>query len=302
MFRVEGMMGYDQVAAISIEIPSGQALELKALEAAEYTSAVRRFRTFLRRRAIGLLQNSSRYLSTFSIDVREAPKSAPCANTAGWPRTQKVAMLQIEVDGDIATRTLGSISMSVGGRAVEVPFSSLASQTIRLETPVDYDAIKTLRLAPQGRGYLRSLSVAALNDPVVQWTNGVASALAITGGRGIALGTDLNAPEQQIPYTSIGTGPSDLAMRFGMAGARTLPAMPRATGSTYRIQRDGIANIGMLPDFLQAVDAAPGGSTVAEEIFHSAQDVVRMWQRADAYARANGSGPVQSTPAPSCGE
>ncbi|MEY4510193.1 MAG: hypothetical protein RLZZ450_2315 [Pseudomonadota bacterium] len=303
-FRVEGMSSYDQVASVAIETPSGQRLHTKSIEVAEYVSAVRRYRTILRRRAVDELQTGGSFVSNFAVDVREAPVISPCQNDTAWPGTQKVAMVRVEVDSDFNSESrasqLGSILLRSEGRDIEVPFSTRPTQIIRLQTPVDYDAFKTLRLAARARGYLRSLRVDVMNDPIVHWTNGVTSALQTIGGRGIALGTDLNAPERQIPYTSISTGRSDLAKRLGIAGAQPLPAMQRSNSNTYSIQRDGIANVGMLPDFLQAVDAAPGGSAVAEELFHSAEDVIRMWRRVDAYVRANGNAVPAQLPSPIC--
>ena len=42
----------------------------------------------------------------------------------------------------------------------------------------------------------------------------------------------------------------------------------------------------MLPDFLQAVSQQPDSSQVIDSLFHSANDVVLMWEKCEKSAKA----------------
>ena len=47
-------------------------------------------------------------------------------------------------------------------------------------------------------------------------------------------------------------------------------------------QRDGAAHYGMLADFMQAVSQKPGSAAAVTGLYRSANDVVVMWEKADA--------------------
>jgi hypothetical protein len=62
----------------------------------------------------------------------------------------------------------------------------------------------------------------------------------------------------------------------------SLPQSRLGLTRTYNFQRDGLANYGMLADFMQAISQKPGGSEVITGLFRSANDVVEMWEKAEA--------------------
>ncbi len=125
--------------------------------------------------------------------------------------------------------------------------------------------------------------VDALADPVPTWSREYVHTLEVMGGRGVALGTDLNGLAPQVPFTRV-----DVPERIDVASTRapahlagTAPALlTSALGDvTFRFEDRGSAHYGMLPDFLQAVAAQPEGEAVMNGLFRSAEDFLAMWDR-----------------------
>ena len=53
----------------------------------------------------------------------------------------------------------------------------------------------------------------------------------------------------------------------------------------YSLRGDGLAHYGMLADFLEAIRRQPQGAAPYKALFQSAEDVIKMWEKAVAAAR-----------------
>lgn len=133
------------------------------------------------------------------------------------------------------------------------------------------------------------VAVEAFDDPLSAtngWGSDLAMALRAMGGRRVALGTDLNGFAPQVPMTSTSVSyPITLPPALGPRG-RTVTLPRSQTGNrAFDVTKDGIAHIGMLPDFLFAASRRLGDAQVAP-VFQSAEDVIQMWERAEVAARS----------------
>jgi microsomal dipeptidase-like Zn-dependent dipeptidase len=91
-------------------------------------------------------------------------------------------------------------------------------------------------------------------DPVAQWINNYSALLNLMGGKGVALGTDADGLSPMIPNDTILMNyPVTVAATFGCPSGCPV-SLPQYTfgGRLYNFSNDGIANYGMLPDFIQA--------------------------------------------------
>jgi hypothetical protein len=137
---------------------------------------------------------------------------------------------------------------------------------------------------------VKVLQVELLPDPVTAWAAEASAALTTMRGGGIALGTDMNGLEKQMPGlpTISASYPINIVQRYApsmrLADGSTPPALHQhVTGSrTFDLRTDGLAHYGMLPDFLQAVSAARGGDRVVRELFNGAERVIQLWEKAEA--------------------
>lgn len=145
-------------------------------------------------------------------------------------------------------------------------------------------------------------------DPVEQWLQNYKTTRALMGGKGVALGTDFDGLSPQIVgngYNITTTYPIDIGTKMNPPTVTTVPELDKFTlGSqrTFDFTTDGLANYGLLPDFLQAVSEHPAppwtpaaGTTPTpnpdaipelQALFHSAEDVIDMWA-SDETAAAN---------------
>ena len=182
------------------------------------------------------------------------------------------------------------------------------NSTHTVELPLSYairmDDIRSLRIQVHMGGLWGgawSIHGVALDaherelDPVGQWLKDYQDALSVMGGRGVALGTDMNGFSPQIPFAAVAPRyPVTVASRFG-SPPPAFPPPPLAKfqlGSrVYELQKDGLAHYGMLPDFLQAVselrEMEP--ERALDAVYRSAGDVVEMWEKAEAAGRWSAS-------------
>lgn len=131
-----------------------------------------------------------------------------------------------------------------------------------------------------------TIAISVLADPVTEWNRHYRVALAAMGGRGVALGTDLNGFEHQIPFSSI-----SLSYPFQVHGAQggLQDTLDRSTSGskTFDMSSDGIAHFGMLADFVETVQNVPEtGTDSHNRLFRTAEDTVRMWERVEVAAAA----------------
>ncbi|HLT31106.1 MAG TPA: membrane dipeptidase [Myxococcaceae bacterium] len=141
-----------------------------------------------------------------------------------------------------------------------------------------------------------SLTVDVLKDPVPLWTKEYLSATQDMGGRGVALGTDLNGMAPQIPFTNLEL-PEKIDVvegfaRDNLAGSEALGESVLGS-TTFRFGERGLAHFGMLPDFLQAVGLASGGDRALEALYNSAEDFLQMWEGVQVSAGNADAWPVE---------
>lgn len=129
------------------------------------------------------------------------------------------------------------------------------------------------------------LIVQALADPVANWIREYNEALGILGGRGVAIGTDMNGLAPQFPYSLRKTRyPVDVARKHGIGGARDLP-QDRLGSRTFDFSRDGVAHVGLVPDFWGTLADHPRGEQAVTSIFQSAGEFVEMWRMIEEASR-----------------
>jgi hypothetical protein len=132
-------------------------------------------------------------------------------------------------------------------------------------------------------------SIVVNPDPVTTWINGYAQALFLMGGRNVALGTDTDGLSPLIQQDVIPTQ-YPFTLNFGCPSPPTNCSPQQLSQYTFgartlNFQNDGIANYGLLPDFIQAASQQrPGfmGDPSDQQIpalFHSAEDTIEMWEK-----------------------
>lgn len=130
---------------------------------------------------------------------------------------------------------------------------------------------------------------AITDDPVAVWTRGAAEALSIMGNRGLALGTDINGLAPQMPFST-----QNVSYPLNYQPRIDIPNAHRIGNKTLDFTRDGLAHIGMLPDFIQLVRQSPNGAPVVDALFRSAEDFVRMWERVETAAASVNPSEIQN--------
>jgi microsomal dipeptidase-like Zn-dependent dipeptidase len=130
------------------------------------------------------------------------------------------------------------------------------------------------------------LIVQALGDPVPNWVAEYQNVMSLMGGRGVAIGTDMNGLAPQFPYSLKRIRyPLDVARKQSVKDARDL-AQDRLGSRTFEFSQDGVAHIGLLPDFMGALSEAPnGGERVVGALYRSAGDFVEMWRKVEEASR-----------------
>jgi microsomal dipeptidase-like Zn-dependent dipeptidase len=100
-------------------------------------------------------------------------------------------------------------------------------------------------------------------DPVELWLQSYKTARSLMGGKGVALGTDFNGLSPQIvanAYNITTPYPITIGSQLNPPAGTTLTALDRfklGDTRTFDFTTDGLANYGLLPDFLQAVSVHP---------------------------------------------
>ena len=130
-----------------------------------------------------------------------------------------------------------------------------------------------------------SIEIHALGKPIAGWYEQYQTALGLMGGKGIAIGTDLNGLNPLVPFSEVPvTYP--LAPPVAPAGYTPLAAAQTAGNRVFDFELEGISNVGQLPEFMQAVQNASGVPASTAPLFRSAGDFVEMWKKVEAAAAA----------------
>ncbi|MGM9508688.1 DUF7452 domain-containing protein [Larkinella sp. GY13] len=121
------------------------------------------------------------------------------------------------------------------------------------------------------------------SDPIDTWITGAKAALETLGGQGLALGTDLNGMQAQMPFSLVNQ--ENIKISSSITGWATINLPLYQSGKkTFKIRNDGLAHYGLLPDFLALVAQREEGAPVVKEMYRAAGNVVRMWKRAETAA------------------
>ena len=129
------------------------------------------------------------------------------------------------------------------------------------------------------------LVVRALADPLPTWIEDYAEATELMGGRNVAIGSDLNGLAPQFPFSRQKVSyPIEVAKKQGVANAKPLKHDKLGT-RTFHFSKDGVAHIGLYPEFVGALSAAPKGDPAVTGLFRSANDFVEMWKKIEEAAK-----------------
>jgi hypothetical protein len=116
-------------------------------------------------------------------------------------------------------------------------------------------------------------------NPIQQWLEAyqAAQTLEVSTGQ-IAIGSDLNGLQAQIQFAEDPTPQFvDIAVRMHVEDAGSLPLDAIDGGRVFDLTTDGIAHIGMQPDFFQAVYDKAGGPNAMQNLYQSASAFVAAW-------------------------
>lgn len=108
------------------------------------------------------------------------------------------------------------------------------------------------------------------------WLESVKRVLRAVPGSRVNLGSDINGLVVQ-PSSA---GCSD-ACRHAISGFSAM----RTGDKTWNYPRDGVAHMGLFPDFLRHVETLPGGQEVIERLYDGAEGFAQMWEMAEAVGR-----------------
>ena len=104
-----------------------------------------------------------------------------------------------------------------------------------------------------------------------RWLSDYQDARSAVGNQPMAIGTDMNGFAPQIPY---GDGPIVYPLRVASQTGTPPPGFtPPSLGQfivalrTYDFQLDGIANYGLLPEFMQSLADKPGSQPPLESLY-----------------------------------
>jgi microsomal dipeptidase-like Zn-dependent dipeptidase len=133
---------------------------------------------------------------------------------------------------------------------------------------------------------------------LASWASDYSRMRALLGGRGLALGTDLNGLQAQLTSTTVPSRyPIDVASRRAPSWVSSTvpPLAPYRLGRRiFDGNRDGLAHYGMIPELLQALESVPAdpssgrlaGTEVVDALFRSAEDVLVYWEAVEGAAAA----------------
>ncbi len=134
-------------------------------------------------------------------------------------------------------------------------------------------------------------------DPMRTWVGIYRDALALTGGHGIGIGTDINGFTPQIPLSRSAprtSYPITAANRLAPPALRdSVPTLGKSVigDKTFNFRVEGLAHYGMLPDFIQAIhdtlvrEGRGDADRLVGQLFKGAEEVVSLWEKVEQAAR-----------------
>lgn len=237
---------------------------------------------------------------TVSLAVRleTEPPILPPSITAPNPDVQWVEIaVQTETD-DLQRDMQVTGTLQVDGLTVP-PFSlnqgakwfdgTSHLTIVKLPAPVKVSAIRRLDIHLDGPKQddwkIGSVEIHALGKPIAGWYEQYQTALGLMGGKGIAIGTDLNGLNPLVPFSEVPVA-YPLAPPVAPAGYSPLATAQTSGNRVFDFELEGISNVGQLPEFMQAVQNASGVPASTAPLFRSAGDFVEMWKKVEAAAAA----------------
>jgi microsomal dipeptidase-like Zn-dependent dipeptidase len=145
---------------------------------------------------------------------------------------------------------------------------------------VSGDAIEEVELHVTGFGddwKVAGLEIEALAPPLATWWANYRDAFQLLG-TGVALGTDLNGFEAQLPFAEEALW-GDLPTPPGAPSGFVAVEAPVIGKRDLHLQSDGIATVGMLPDFLAGVGRVADDPADTAPVFASAAAFINQWYR-----------------------
>jgi microsomal dipeptidase-like Zn-dependent dipeptidase len=182
----------------------------------------------------------------------------------------------IDVDHG-SQKTVDDIIAHTGARAGAYPLVS-GHNTLRGD-PASQDIHENTRTPAQYKAITGRKGVAGIgfgNSTALQFIGDVRRALAVAPGLPINLGSDING-------FVVMPGPEPCK---GAACVQYSEAFPRAQMGTkqWDYNLEGVAHIGLFPDFLRKVELL-GGHDIVNKLFDGAEAVAVMWERAEKVGR-----------------
>jgi hypothetical protein len=158
---------------------------------------------------------------------------------------------------------------------------------VKLPKPVRVEDIRRLDIhygsQKDDEWKIGSIDIQALGKPMAAWYAQYQKTLELMGGGGIAIGTDLNGMNPLVPFSEIPVS-YPLAPPAQPVGYVPLAVQQTAGNRTFDFEREGISNVGQLPEFMQAIQNVTGSPATTEPLFRSAHDFVEMWKKIEAAA------------------
>jgi microsomal dipeptidase-like Zn-dependent dipeptidase len=184
----------------------------------------------------------------------------------------------IDVDHG-SQKTVDDIIRHLSAAAGGYPVVS-GHNTLRGDDPRNRHIHENTRTAAQYRAIAASQGVAGIGfgeSSAARFTTEVRRAVAAAPGLPVTLGSDING---------FVVMPTDGTCQGGPKCVQYSDAFPKARMGTkeWDYNRDGVAHIGLFPDFLRKVELL-GGSDIVDRLFDGAEAVAAMWERAERVGR-----------------
>jgi microsomal dipeptidase-like Zn-dependent dipeptidase len=123
-----------------------------------------------------------------------------------------------------------------------------------------------------------------IGDQMTQWMSIYLDIQKRMKGRGVALGTDMNGLSPQLPNS---TKSFDYPFLVDNRKTPSVSLSKCTSGAkTFDFKDEGIAHYGMLADFLQALRQFDQGANVANCLFRTAEDTIRMWEKVELASKS----------------
>ncbi len=117
----------------------------------------------------------------------------------------------------------------------------------------------------------------------IGWAHGTAAdwlalARGVSGSMPIALGSDING------FVEMPHAPPECAKKACVVYGKDFP-QAQTGNRKWDYNLEGVAHIGLFPDFLRHVEGLPDGRAIVDRLFNGAEGFARAWERAEKLAK-----------------